>query len=474
MRRRWRRLCWSTAQLTGLLLLLGAASAPATARAGTIIAPSWANTALNPCAARSWQLVRWPDDGQCYHIFQQGPCAASQQLAWDRAAGEPVCVCPDGHLLHSSGRCYRRYSRGPCQRRHFFIEDQLTGAATCRRLGRCAPGHMFWPADRRCYRYLSLGPCGKGQLFTINRRTEEPECGCSRRQMTRSYWKHTDSCYEERSRGPCPAGLVFVFNSTRGAPQCECHPGLLHNFHRPSGQCFGTGQPGPCPTGNTFEFNTLTGSTECRCRSGSLVLPRTGGCHRAYAQGPCRPAEFLVPRSGAPQQGVCVTNPCRPGELYFPSDQFCHRIGRRGPCAAGELVQYEQYRGVSYRGTCGCTPHFTQNFWPPDGRCYQLHSRGPCQPNFTFVYNTTSERTECRCETGLGWTLGPDGHCNRTRPDSRLLCLSGSRRREPGKDSAALDCQCPAGTKLDARRSTCMITERTEGFTDLHLQRVVR
>ncbi|XP_037070246.1 uncharacterized protein LOC119091542, partial [Pollicipes pollicipes] len=342
-------------------------------------APPWADAALNPCSERSWQLVRWPADGRCYPIFQRGPCDATQELVWDASAGRPACACPAGHLHHAaSARCYRHHTRGPCPRRHFFAEDAASGAATCRRFAECRPGEIFWPADGRCHAHLTRGPCGKGELLALNRLTLEPECGCSRRQMARSYWP------------------------TRGVVECACHARMLENYDARTGQCFPQGGRGPCPPGNTFAFNNATRRTECRCPAGSLVRPETGACHRAFTQGPCPRGRFASPRPGAPHQAVCVANPCQRGELYFPDDGFCHRIGRRGPCPAGQLVQYEAFRGVSYRGACGCTEHFTQNYWPADGRCYEQHTRGPCPARLTFVYNATSGRTECQCAARRG------------------------------------------------------------------------
>ncbi|XP_037086784.1 uncharacterized protein LOC119107445 [Pollicipes pollicipes] len=238
--------------------------------------------------------------------------------------------------------------------------------------------------------------------------------------MARTYWPHTDSCYQQMTRGPCPHGLVFFYNNTRRLAECGCHAGLRENYDRRSGQCYPQGERGPCPPGNVFAFNNVTGSTECRCPADSLVLPDTGACHRAFAQGPCKRNRFVAPRPEAPHQGVCVTNPCRRGELYFPADQYCHRIGRRGPCPAGQLVQYEEFRGISYRGACGCTKHFTQNFWPADGRCYEQQTRGPCLARELFAYNATSGRTECACSPELGRTAA--GQC--AEPFSRAGCPS--------------------------------------------------
>ena len=49
---------------------------------GFVIAPPWANPVINPCSKKSWQLIFWPPDGQCYQIFEQGPCPDTQELAF--------------------------------------------------------------------------------------------------------------------------------------------------------------------------------------------------------------------------------------------------------------------------------------------------------------------------------------------------------------------------------------------------------
>ncbi|KAF0311814.1 hypothetical protein FJT64_017405 [Amphibalanus amphitrite] len=418
--------------------------------AGSVIAPPWVDAALNPCSSESWQLVRWPADGQCYPIFQQGPCPASQELVWDSDAGRAACRCPDGYLLHGpTQRCYRRHTRGPCPLRHSLQVDAASGEARCRRHGKCPPGELFWPSDGQCYRYLSRGPCGKGELLTVSQATLEPQCGCSRRLMARSYWPHTDSCYQQYTRGPCPRGLVFAFNATRRRTECHCHAGLTRNFDPSSGQCFTLGERGPCPVGNEFVFNNVTARPECRCPDDSLVLADSGACYRAFSQGPCGDGRFVAPRPEAPHQGVCVRNPCRPGELYFPSDKFCHRIGGRGPCPLGQLVHYEQFRGISYRGACGCAEHFEQNYWPEDGQCYELQTRGPCPPNFTFRFDADRRRTECVCDPELGRLLEVNsGRCEQVVSAVPPPCPVGH--------ADTRGCQCPPGLQADPRTGQCV------------------
>ena len=59
-----------------------------------VIAPPWANAVSNPCSARSWQLIYWPQDGKCYPIFSQGPCPRSQELAFNDLTKLAECRCP--------------------------------------------------------------------------------------------------------------------------------------------------------------------------------------------------------------------------------------------------------------------------------------------------------------------------------------------------------------------------------------------
>ena len=48
---------------------------------------------------------------------------------------------------------------------------------------------------------------------------------------------------------------------------------------------------------------------------------------------------------------------------------FLHRIN------AGQLVVFESYSGKSYRGDCGCSAGYNQNYWPEDGKCYEWYSQ---------------------------------------------------------------------------------------------------
>jgi hypothetical protein len=67
-----------------------------------VIAPPWANAVSNPCSSRSWQLIHWPADGECYQIFSQGPCPRSQELAFNDITKLAECRCPKELLYWSA------------------------------------------------------------------------------------------------------------------------------------------------------------------------------------------------------------------------------------------------------------------------------------------------------------------------------------------------------------------------------------
>lgn len=79
------------------------------------------------------------------------------------------------------------------------------------------------------------------------------------------------------------------------------------------------------------------------------------------------------------------------------------QVGSRGPCALGELVVFEKYSGKSYRGECGCSPGYNQNFWSEDGSCYEWYTRGPCKEGFLFQYDRKKGSTECVCDEREGF-----------------------------------------------------------------------
>ena len=73
--------------------------------------------------------------------------------------------------------------------------------------------------------------------------------------------------------------------------------------------------------------------------------------------------------------------------LRFP---IVFKVGSRGPCPLGQLVVFEKYSGKSYRGECGCSPGYNQNYWPETGQCFEWYTQGPCKDSFLFQYNRES------------------------------------------------------------------------------------
>ena len=73
--------------------------------------------------------------------------------------------------------------------------------------------------------------------------------------------------------------------------------------------------------------------------------------------------------------------------LRFP---IVFKVGSRGPCPLGQLVVFEKYSGKSYRGECGCSPGYNQNYWPETGQCFEWYTQGPCKDSFLFQYNRDS------------------------------------------------------------------------------------
>merc|ERR1719225_995235 len=94
-----------------------------------------------------------------------------------------------------------------------------------------------------------------------------------------------------------------------------------------------------------------------------------------------------------------------PSGTIFDPEVKCHKVGSRGPCPLGQLVVFEKYSGKSYRGECGCSPGYNQNYWPQTGQCFEWYTQGPCKDSFLFQYNRESGRTECVCDEQEGFVF---------------------------------------------------------------------
>jgi len=434
---------------------------------GFVIAPPWANGSSNPCSESSWQLVYWPDTGKCYQIFSQGPCPDTQELAFSHHDQKPECRCPQTLPIYwpHTDRCYKRHSRGPCPVTQYLEtgDNDESGDSSisphCVPSGRCDPGWAFWPGDSTCYQLYSQGPCHKGDLLIINPSTLEPECGCDPSLLSQYYYSPLKLCYEHRTKGPCELGSLFSYNHTSGKTDCLCDSSLP-NYFKPLGQCFQLETKGPCGKGQVFRHDPNTSRSGCQCKDEYVYWERSHSCYREYTPGPCRHGQFLV--RGRDGLGFCTKNPCGHAHLYFPSKEdpsqgHCHKVGGRGPCPMGELVVFEAYSGKSYRGDCGCSRGYNQNYWPQDSKCYEWYSRGPCPESFLFKYNQERRVTECVCDTGAGFVYWKEtARCYRVYtqgpcPDHAWLIPTG--------DLTEVYCECKYGYHFSPADYVCKRTE---------------
>ena len=424
-----------------------------------VIAPPWADPATNPCSRSSWQLVYWPPTNNCYQIFSQGPCPDTQELGYNPVTSAPECRCPHTLPLHwpHNDRCYAEYSRGPCDVNQYLapVSADNDTAVECVTTERCDPGSVFWPPDQQCYILYTQGPCHKGDLILINPDTAEPYCGCDSILLNQYFYKPMKLCYEHFTKGPCEFGSVFTYNHTSDTTDCVCQQSFP-NYFPPLGQCFEIETKGPCGKGQVFRYDSNSKRSGCQCKEKYVYWEKTHSCYREFTPGPCKSGQFLV--KGLDGVGFCSKNPCSTAHLYFPSaadpsQGHCHKVGGQGPCPLGELVVFESYSGKSYRGDCGCSPGYNQNYWPPDNKCYEWFSQGPCQPSFMFRYNKEERRTECQCDTAAGFVFWNETQrCYRVYtqgpcPDNAWLIPAG--------DMKEVYCECKNGFYFSQSEYLC-------------------
>ena len=185
-------------------------------------------------------------------------------------------------------------------------------------------------------------------------------------------------CYEHMTRGPCEQGLLFTYNPSKDSTQCICSPELL-NYSPEHGECFELGSKGTCGKGQIFVFNAELKESRCECKEKYVYWQKTDSCFREFTPGPCRNSHFII--KDLKGNGICSKNPCPKTDLFFPnskdnSEGKCHKVGSKGPCPKGELVIFETYSGKSFRGNCGCSVGYNQNYWPEDQLCYEWYSQG--------------------------------------------------------------------------------------------------
>ena len=127
----------------------------------------------------------------------------------------------------------------------------------------------------------------------------------------------------------------------------------------------------------------------------------------------------------------------------------------------GQLVVFEKYSGKSYRGECGCSPGYNQNYWPDTGMCYEWYTRGPCKESFLFQYDKSAGRTECVCDEQEGFVFWNETEkCYRVYTQgpcpANAWLIPGD-----GDSGGPLDdvfCECVNGYRFDPETYTCVKT----------------
>ena len=343
------------------------------------------------------------------------------------------------------------------------------------------------------YGYLYLL---QGDLLIMNALTAEPYCGCDPLLLRQYYFSPLQLCYEHHTRGPCEIGLLFAYNHTAELTHCMCNHDLA-NYHPETQQCFQFGTKGPCQKGQVilnlfnlrnekwlssfikvFELDPVSGHGECRCRNNYVFWPQNGECYKTFTPGPCNKTDFIVPSDHNPNMGQCILNPCPRAHLFFPEESSsdsiasyvsslrsassqtlngnCYKVGSRGPCPLGKLVVFERYSGKSFRGECGCSAGYNQNYWPETDQCYEWYSQGPCKDSFLFAYNRDEGKTECICDEQEGYVYWNEtGKCYRVYsqgpcPENAWLI--------PADDLSEVFCECKAGYQFSPESYVCKPT----------------
>ena len=212
-------------------------------------------------------------------------------------------------------------------------------------------------------------------------------------------WHSNGECYKTYTPGPCRPDQ-FIVPSSRNSLQA-----------RGQGLCVRN----PCPRAHLFfPGGGLQPSPSKRSYNG--LVRRSGG--------------FLQEQSAVDEEG----------------DSRCYKVGSRGPCPLGQLVVFERYSGKvshfylnwiqnsdflrssnqvhmsciylllfqSFKGECGCSEGYNQNYWPETGECFEWYSQGPCPESFLFVYNRKEGKTECICDEQDGFVFWNEtGRCYR-------------------------------------------------------------
>ena len=224
-----------------------------------------------------------------------------------------------------------------------------------------------------------------------------------------------------------------------------------------------------------YELDPVSGYGECRCRDSYVFWYGNGECYKTFTPGPCQQGQFIVPSDHNPNTGRCVLNPCPRAHLFFPESNStsmasfvsglrsatpsrplegeCYKVGSRGPCPLGELVVFERYSGKSFKGECGCSAGYNQNYWPETGQCFEWYTQGPCKDSFLFAYNRDKGQTECICDEQEGYVFWNEtGKCYRVY--SQGPCPNNAWLI-PAEDLSEVFCECKTGFEFSPELYKC-------------------
>jgi len=116
--------------------------------------------------------VRWSEDGHCYPIHSQGPCAQGLVIDISKSSMEPEClpnVCTAG-TFYDSASCSEIALRNGQQ------PENIAGAC-----------HDLSNIQGSCHKLGTRGPCGEHEVLGLQQDTLEPECVANSSKIKRVY-----------------------------------------------------------------------------------------------------------------------------------------------------------------------------------------------------------------------------------------------------------------------------------------------
>ena len=58
------------------------------------------------------KMYYYEETGQCFELYERGPCNQGHILSFNYATLQPECKCQEDHHLHADGNCYRLNTKG--------------------------------------------------------------------------------------------------------------------------------------------------------------------------------------------------------------------------------------------------------------------------------------------------------------------------------------------------------------------------